>query len=418
MNINKLYSIFKQHPIVCTDSRKIRNGSIFFALKGENFNGNKYALKAIQDGCRFAIIDEEKYKTGQNTILVEDALETLQQLAQFHRKQLVIPIIGITGTNGKTTSKELINSVLSSELNCYATKGNLNNHIGVPLSLLEINSKHEIAIIEMGANHQKEIEFLCDIVKPTHGVITNIGTAHLEGFKNLDGVIKTKNELFQFIAKNKGLLFVNAEDKLLLKLANKVEKTTYGHEGDIKGEIKTTIPLLHINYKDSIIKSQLIGGFQYTNVMLAICIGDYFNISNDNIQQSIENYIPSNNRSQIIETKNNTLILDAYNANPSNMKAMLVSFSKQDYTNKLCILGDMLELGKYSKKEHQEIISLCKSLNLNCYFIGEEFQKVNDEAFKNRQDFEEKIQKETIRGKTVLLKGSRGIGLEKLIEYL
>ena len=418
MNINKLYAIFKQESLICTDSRKVIQGAIFFALKGENFNGNKYALKAIQDGCRFAIIDEEEYKISPNTILVKDALETLQQLAQFHRKQLAIPIIGITGTNGKTTSKELINSVLSSELNCYATKGNLNNHIGVPLSLLEINSKHEIAIIEMGANHQKEIKSLCNIAKPTHGVITNIGTAHLEGFKNLDGVIKTKNELFQFIAKNKGHLFVNSEDELLLNLSNTIEKTTYGYKGDISGEINSTTPLLHINYQDSIIKSQLIGNFQYTNIMLAICIGGYFNISNKNMRQSIENYIPSNNRSQIIETKNNTLILDAYNANPSSMKAMLVSFSKQDYANRICILGDMLELGKYSKKEHQEITSLCKNLNLNCYFIGEEFQRVNNDAFKDRKNFEEHVQKEAIMGKTILLKGSRGIGLEKLVEYL
>ena len=418
MNIDKLYSIFKQRPIVCTDSRKIIQGAIFFALKGEKFNGNQYALKTIQDGCRFAIIDEKEYKISKNMILVEDALETLQQLAQFHRQQLALPIIGITGTNGKTTSKELINSVLSSELNCYATKGNLNNHIGVPLSLLEINSKHEIAIIEMGANHQKEIECLCNIAKPTHGVITNIGAAHLEGFKNLDGVIKTKNELYQFIAKNKGHLFVNAEDRLLLNLSSTVEKTTYGYKGDISGEINSTTPLLHVNYKGNIIKSQLIGNFQHTNIMLAICIGDCFNISNDNMQQSIENYTPTNNRSQIIKTKNNTLILDAYNANPSSMRAMLISFSEQDYTNKICVLGDMLELGEYSKKEHQEVTSLCENLNLSCYFIGEEFQKVNNEAFKNRRDFEEHIQKETISKKTILLKGSRRIGLEKLVEYL
>ena len=418
MNINELYSIFKQQPLICIDSRKSIQGAIFFALKGKSFNGNRYALKAIQNGCCYAIIDEEKYKTEKNTILVENVLETLQKLAQFHRKQLTIPIIGITGTNGKTTSKELINSVLNSQLNCYATKGNLNNHIGVPLSLLEINEKHEMAIIEMGANHQKEIEFLCNIVKPNYGVITNIGAAHLEGFKDLDGVIKTKNELFQFIAKNQGHLFVNAEDKLLLTLSNTIQKTTYGHKGDINGEINMTTPLLSINYKDSIIKSQLIGDFQFSNIMLAICIGDYFNISNDNIKKSIENYIPTNNRSQIIKTKNNILILDAYNANPSSMKVMLRSFSEQDCNNKICILGDMLELGKYSKKEHQEITSLCKHLNLHCYFIGEEFQKVNNHAFKNRQDFEEKIQKETITGKTLLLKGSRGIGLEKLVKYL
>ena len=418
MNISKLYSIFKQQPLICTDSRRIKKGAIFFSLKGKNFNGNKYALKAIQNGCRFAIIDEEKYKIDQNIILVKNALETLQQLAKFHRKKLTIPIIGITGTNGKTTSKELINSVLSRELNCHATEGNLNNYIGVPLSLLEINSKHEIAIIEMGANQQKEIGFLCSIAEPTHGIITNIGEAHLHGFKGLEGVIKTKNELFQFINKNNGHLFINAEDELLLNLSNRIEKTTYGYKGDIRGQINTSTPLLHVKYKDNIIKSHLIGSFQFTNIMLAICTGDYFNISNKNIQKGIENYIPLNNRSQIKETKNNTLILDAYNANPSSMKAMLQSFSEQDYNNKICVLGDMLELGKYSKNEHKKIIHLCNNLNLSCYFIGEEFKKVHKDTFKNRQDFEIEIKEKMIKGKTILLKGSRGIGLEKLVEYL
>ena len=407
-----------QNPCICTDSRKIRKGAIFFALKGENFNGNKFALKAIQDGCSYAIIDEKDYDTHQNTILVDDALAPLQKLATYHRAQLNIPVIGITGTNGKTTSKELIKEVLNSQLKTYATKGNLNNHIGVPLSILEINKQHEIAIIEMGANHQKEIEFLCNIAQPTHGTITNIGSAHLEGFGSLQGVINTKNELYQFIAKTNGLLFINSADDLLLGLAALTPKITYGKEGDVKGTIEKSTPFLKVNFQGFTINSQLIGNFQFSNIMLAICIGDYFSISTNNIKQSIENYIPTNNRSQIIETKNNTLILDAYNANPSSMKAMLLSFSEQKYSNKLCILGDMLELGKDSEKEHQEIISLCKKLKLNCYYIGKEFKKVNQKAFKNRKDFEEQLEEEGISTKTILLKGSRGIGLEKLVKYL
>lgn len=418
MNIKNLYSIFKEHSTICTDSRKIKEKSIFFALKGENFNGNEYALKAINDGCSYAIIDEQDFNIHQNTILVKDVLTTLQELAKYHREQLSIPIIGITGTNGKTTSKELINTVLNSKKNCYATKGNLNNHIGVPLSILEINKEHEIAIIEMGANHQKEIEFLCNIAQPTHGVITNIGSAHLEGFGNLQGVINTKNELYQFIAKTNGHLFVNSADDLLLKLSDSISKTTYGETGDLKGEIKSNTPFLTLIYQSYPINSQLIGNFQFSNIMLAICIGDYFDISTSNIKNSIESYTPTNNRSQIIESKNNILILDAYNANPSSMKAMLLSFSEQKHTNKLCILGDMLELGKESEKEHQGIVTLCKKLNLNCYYIGEEFKKVNQESFENRRAFEKELEQKVISEKTILLKGSRGIGLEKLAKYL
>ena len=418
MTITNLYSLFKKHPFICTDSRKIIKDSIFFALKGDNFNGNQYALEAIQDGCSYAIIDEATYNTHQNIILVEDVLSTLQELAAYHRTQLNIPVLGITGTNGKTTSKELINSVLNSEKNCYATKGNLNNHIGVPLSILEINKKHEIAIIEMGANHKEEIEFLCNIANPTHGVITNIGSAHLEGFGNLQGVIDTKKELYQFIAKTNGLLFINSDDDVLLGLAGSTPKITYGKIGDLKGLIEKNTPFIKVSYQETIISSQLIGNFQFSNIMLAICVGDYFNLSTNNIKKSIENYIPKNNRSQIIETKNNTIILDAYNANPSSMQAMLLSFSKQEYLNKLCILGDMLELGKESEKEHQKIILLCTKLNLDCYYIGEEFRKVTKKPFTNRKEFEDKLKKEGMSKKTILLKGSRRIGLEKLVEYL
>ena len=418
MDIKEIYALFQQHSTICTDSRKISNGAMFISLKGENFNGNKYALKAIQDGCSYAIIDEKEYDTHQNTILVNNALKTLQDLATYHRSQLNIPIIGITGTNGKTTSKELINAVLSSELSCYATKGNLNNHIGVPLSVLEINKKHTIAIIEMGANHQKEIEFLCNIAQPTYGVITNIGSAHLEGFGNLQAVIDTKNELYEFINHNKGHLFVNAEDELLLNISNGISQITYGKSGEITGLITDITPLLSLKYNNEIINSHLIGDFQFSNIMLAICIGKYFNVSTQNIKRSIENYIPTNNRSQLVKTKTNTLILDAYNANPSSMKAMLNSFANQQYKNKLCILGDMLELGRESEKEHLDIIKLTNQLELDCIFVGEIFNSLTENGFKNRNELAKNIQENNIHKKTILLKGSRGIGLELLIEHL
>ena len=418
MDIKEIYALFQQHSTICTDSRKISNGAMFISLKGENFNGNKYALKAIQDGCSYAIIDEKEYDTHQNTILVNNALKTLQDLATYHRSQLNIPIIGITGTNGKTTSKELINTVLRSELSCYATKGNLNNHIGVPLSVLEINKKHTIAIIEMGANHQKEIEFLCNIAQPTYGVITNIGSAHLEGFGNLQAVIDTKNELYEFINHNKGHLFVNAEDELLLNISNGISQITYGKSGEITGLITDITPLLSLKYNNEIINSHLIGDFQFSNIMLAICIGKYFNVSTQNIKRSIENYIPTNNRSQLVKTKTNTLILDAYNANPSSMKAMLNSFANQQYKNKLCILGDMLELGRESEKEHLDIIKLTNQLDLDCIFVGEIFNSLTENGFKTRNELAKNIQEKNIHKKTILLKGSRGIGLELLIEHL
>ena len=418
MEIKEIYSLFQEHSSICTDNRKITKGAIFISLKGENFNGNKYALKAIQDGCSYAIVDEKEYDVHKNTILVDNALKTLQDLATYHRSQLNIPVIGITGTNGKTTSKELINAILSIELSCYATKGNLNNHIGVPLSVLEINKQHEIGIIEMGANHQNEIKFLCNIAKPTHGVITNIGSAHLQGFININGVINTKKELYQYITNTNGKLFINSDDDILLELADSTQKRTYGKKGNVKGIIENNTPFIKVKYQGTTINSQLIGNFQFSNIMLAICIADYFNISTRNIKKGIENYTPTNNRSQIIKTKNNTLLLDAYNANPSSMKAMLLSFSRQGYSNKLCILGDMLELGKESEKEHQGIILLCTKLNLDCHYIGEEFKKVNKKAFKNRKEFEDKLKQESISKNTILLKGSRMIGLEKLVEYL
>ena len=418
MEIKEIYSLFLEHSTICTDTRKITKGAIFISLRGENFNGNKYALKAIQNGCAYSIVDEKEFDIHQNIIFVNDALKTLQDLAAYHRNQLNIPLIGITGSNGKTTSKELINAVLSSELSCYATKGNLNNHIGVPLSVLEINKQHKVAIIEMGANHQKEIEFLCNIAQPNYGVITNIGSAHLEGFGDLQGVINTKKELYEFIRHNKGHLFVNGEDELLLSLSKGIMQTTYVKSGDITGKLNNKTPLLSIKYNNDIINSNLIGDFQYSNILLAISIGIYFNISTQKIKRSIENYIPTNNRSQLVKTKTNTLILDAYNANPSSMKAMLNSFANQQYKNKLCILGDMLELGLESKKEHLNIIKLTNEMKLECIFVGEIFHSITKNSFKNKQELIKHIERNNIHKKTILLKGSRGIGLEQLIKTL
>jgi len=418
MQIQKLYQFFLKHPIICTDSRKITKGSVFFSLKGENFNGNEFAEKAINEGCSFAIIDEKKYAINDKFILVDDVLGTLQNLAKHHRALLNIPIIGITGTNGKTTSKELIHAVLSSEKYCYATKGNLNNHIGVPLSILEINQKHEIAIVEMGANHIEEISFLCDIAKPNFGVITNIGKAHLEGFGSFEGVIKAKSELYNYIQENNGTIFVNNEAELLIELADNIRKTTYGKNGDCKGDISENTPFISTIFQDKEIQSKLIGDYQFYNIMLAVCIGKHFGVSINNIKPAIENYTPTNNRSQIIKTKNNTLILDAYNANPSSMSAMLYSFSKQNYQNKLCILGDMLEMGKSSLEEHQAIINLAEELKLECIFIGKEFSKVNENAYTNTDEFSKYLEKNSINNNTILLKGSRGIALEKLVDLL
>ncbi|MAW30931.1 MAG: UDP-N-acetylmuramoyl-tripeptide--D-alanyl-D-alanine ligase [Flavobacteriales bacterium] len=418
MNIALIYKLFLDNSTVFTDSRKINGKGIFFALRGEKFNGNEFAKNALRDGATYCIVDDEKIANNRNIIYVKNTLTTLQELATYHRNKLSIPIIGITGSNGKTTSKELIYQILKSEICCYATKGNLNNHIGVPLSILEINSNHEIAIIEMGANHLKEISFLCKISKPTYGIITNIGSAHLEGFKNLAGVIKTKNELYEYVEKNNGTLFVNNEDTLLMKLSQKIQRITYGKNGLTKGKLIENEKELKIQFKNQIIKSQLIGDYQFYNIMLAISIGEFFNINLENTKKAIKNYLPTNNRSEIIKTKQNTLILDAYNANPSSMKAMINSFSKKKYKNKLCILGDMLELGTHSFNEHHKILKLINKLNIKAIFVGKEFLNVNQNAFENRSSLEDFLKNNPIRNHTILLKGSRSISLEKLTKYL
>ena len=419
MNISKIYNIFKEYPSISTDSRNIKKDSIFFALKGENFNGNKFAEEALKSGCKYAVIDEKEYEINENYILVKNALKTLQQLASLHRENINIPIIAITGTNGKTTSKELITSCLSSELETAYTKGNYNNHIGVPLTLLEINKKHEIGIIEMGANHKNEINFLCEIAKPNYGIITNIGKAHLEGFKNFEGVKSTKKELYDFIKKNNGVIFINNDDKTLNKISKNIKSITYGKNGDIIGEEVTSSVYTEVLFNKIKINSNLIGSYQFYNIMLAIAVAKHFSIKEKNIIKSLESYYPKNNRSQVIQSESNLIILDAYNANPTSMNEMINSFYKIKKESKVCILGDMGELGIFSKDEHEEIIKLNKKLSLKTFYIGSEFRKLTKKnSFIDFQEFKNYLKDFPITNSTILIKGSRSQKLENIVELL
>ncbi len=429
MDIKELYSIFLKHRIICTDTRKIINDSLFFALKGECFDGNMFAREALKQGCAFAIIDDKQYQFDDRYILVDDVLATLQNLAKHHRKQLNIPFIGITGTNGKTTSKELINSVLSKKFRTHATKGNLNNHIGVPLTILEIDNNTEIAIIEMGANHPQEIEILCNIADPDYGIITNIGRAHLEGFGSFQGVINTKKELFNYIYKKSGSIFINSDDKLLMDISKGIHKFTYGSKlgADSKGKYIQASPYmvmeLHSTKGILYVCSKLIGDYNYHNAMSAACIGRFFDIDDIKIKEAIESYIPSNNRSQLIKTNNNTLIVDAYNANPTSMIAAIKNFTNITNNTKSLILGDMLELGKNSKEEHEKIITLLLEKKLkNVYLVGDIFYSLSSKhdynIFKNIFELLYFLKNNPIKEQTILLKGSRGIKLEECIKLL
>lgn len=418
MKIQELHQTFLNTNGVCTDTRNIENNSIFFALKGDNFNGNKFAKQAIESGCLYAVIDEEEFQEDDRFILVDNVLECLQQLATHHRQELKCPVIGITGTNGKTTTKELIFTVLKSQFKTVATKGNLNNHIGVPLTLLSTPLDTEMLIIEMGANHPGEIAFLSEIAQPEFGIITNIGKAHLEGFGGYEGVIKTKSELYQYIDKTKGKLFVNSEDKLLLSLSDNSERILYG--GD--NSLINANPLVEFSFKDSTISTNLIGAYNYSNLTAACCIGDFFGITIENCKSAIENYTPSNNRSQVKKTnKGNTLILDAYNANPSSMQVAIQSFNRMDAANKIAVLGDMLELGNDSLKEHQQIVKqLLEGSFQEVFLVGREFAQTKSDFlhFENTNQLSDWIQNSPIENSTILLKGSRGIRLESLQELL
>jgi len=425
--MSDLFKLFYTSTGIATDTRNIEKDSLFICLKGENFNGNKFAEQALEKGAKFVIVDEIKFKTKENIYLVDNSLEFLQKLANHHRNKFNIPIIGITGSNGKTSTKELINTVLQKKYTVLATIGNLNNHIGVPLTLLRLNNSHEIAIIEMGANKFKDIEELCDIAEPNYGIITNIGKAHLEGFINFEGVLKTKKELYDSILKKKGTIIINSDDEVLIKNAPNVNTIKYGTNSNaaIEGELINLSPFVEMkwkteNYTSDLISTKMIGKYNFYNFLAAISFGITFNIEPDKINEAISEYTPDNNRSQIKKTEHNTLILDCYNANPSSMTNALESFSQIRQTNKLAIIGDMLELGDESVKEHQTILDLTKQLNINVITVGPIFESINSNQLKftNTSNAQEYFKTNSFNEYLILLKGSRGIGLEKLEKYL
>lgn len=417
MKIEQLYELYKKFYLVDTDTRNIRKNSLFFALKGDSFNGNKFAQDALQKGARFAIIDDEKYFVHNSTILVDDALKTLQDLANFHRHKLKIPIIGLTGSNGKTTTKELINAVLSKKYKTTATKGNLNNHIGVPLTLLSIDLDTEIGIIEMGANHQKEIAFLSSICEPDYGYITNFGKAHLEGFGGVKGVIKGKSELYDYIRDHNKTVFINPNDTIQLEKTKNMN--VYQFEKSLS--FMDANPFVQLSFQSEIIKSNLIGKYNYNNIAIACTIGNHFNVSNTNIKEAIESYIPSNNRSQVIETDFNKIILDAYNANPTSVRAALESFSNIKEPQKTVIIGDMFELGKSSTEEHQAIAILIEHLKFNnTFLVGANFYKTKTQnrKFNNFDALQTYLKKNPLKHQSILIKGSRGMRLERLLDLI
>jgi len=439
LKTKELYEIYKKFPVITTDTRKLPPHSIFFALKGEKFDGNEFAGKAVESGCEFAVVDNAKYANNKQIILVDNVLKSLQELANYHRKQFNIPIFAITGTNGKTTTKELISSVLAKKFKTHYTKGNLNNHIGVPITLLSMPFDTEIAIIEMGANHPKEIEFLCKIAEPTHGLITNIGKAHIQGFGSFEGVIKTKSELYQHLIKNGGIIFYNSDNEILRKLEKTRKTETYGTKNtDILGFEVSAEPFLAIKWttqpdktieplwsgKDRHIQTQLIGSYNFENVLAAISVGVHFQIDKSLIKQALEEYKSTNNRSQYQKTEANDLILDAYNANPSSMSAALDNFSKIQSDSKMVILGDMLELGEISENEHFNILKKVETANIkNAIFVGEIFFKLCSKSsayisFKKWTECAEFLIENKPHNKLILIKGSRGIQLEKIIPHL
>tara|TARA_B100000401_G_C52800884_1_gene718513 strand:+ start:253 stop:1536 length:1284 start_codon:yes stop_codon:yes gene_type:complete len=426
MSLEELYENFKKSSGVITDSRKIKQNQIFFSLKGVNFNGNKFAKAAIKNGALLAIVDEKKYfHNNENYILVDDSLKTLQSLANYHRKKLKTKIIAITGSNGKTTSKELIYSVLKINFKTYCTKGNLNNHIGVPLSLLEISNETEFAVIEMGANHISEIELLSKIAEPDYGYITNFGKAHLEGFGSEEGVIKGKTELYEFLKKSSGFIFYNSDDNKQKKnISNYKNKFSFGKESsDLNYSVKIDNSGIIIEVDNIIIKSSLFGNYNITNIVSAISIGYYFGIPIEKIRNGISDYISSNNRSQKIKINSNNIILDAYNANPTSMLLAIKSFEKAKFHNKVLILGDMFELGKNENKFHQEIVDYCNNMDvIRIFLVGEIFSKTNySNKFISCNNYIElsKIKEfKEIKNSSFLIKGSRAVELEKILQFI
>ena len=430
MNIIELYEIYKQYPSIQTDTRKLKKGDIFFALRGPNFNANAFALAALESGATYAVIDDPEYNTHGNMILVTDALAALQQLALFHRNQFDIPFIAITGSNGKTTTKELIHAVLSSSYKTYTTEGNLNNHIGVPLTILKIRSDAEMAVIEMGANHRGEIASYCDYTRPTHGLITNVGKAHLEGFGGFDGVKQAKGELYAYLAANNGIAFVNRDNSILSVMVRQHDLTRIsyygtGKDNDISGELIENTPLTvtwsknNTDQSENKTTSNLTGSYNLENILAAVCVGTYFGLSDQKINQGISGYFQSNNRSQLTKTDTNMLICDFYNANPSSMAVALENLASINAVKKTIILGDMFELGKDAEEEHKLIVS--KALEARAdrtIFIGKEFYALKTqeaEFYPGTEEAIKHLKDNPITGSTILIKGSRGMKFETMI---
>ena len=433
MSIEILYQFFLDSTGVCTDTRKILPGEIFFALKGPNFNGNTKAAEALEKGASKAVVDEEAFALNDQYVLVEDALRSLQDLARHHRRQFKIPVIALTGSNGKTTTKELIAAVLQKQFKTHFTQGNLNNHIGVPLTLLSMPAGTEMAVVEMGANHPIEINQLCRIAEPNFGLITNIGKAHLEGFGDIKGVQKAKGELFEFVESFGGKAFVNVNDPLVVELAYYIQNAhTYGSQKFSKTHVEliAAAPFLKAKWFDKNkktdtitildVETQLIGAYNLDNVIAAIAIGTKFKVAPELIVKAISNYVPKNNRSQVIERDSNTYILDAYNANPSSVSAALENLAGMSVAKKVAIIGDMKEQGAHEKAEHQKVVDDCLSKKFDAvYLVGEIFAAFETEGlscFKNAADLKAHLSKNVIENATVLIKGSRSVGLEILLD--
>lgn len=424
--MEKWLQLFDQCDGICTDTRQIKKNSLFVALKGANFNGNLFAQNAITQGAKFAIVDEPQFADGIQIFYVQDCLSFLQNLAKAHRLRFDIPVIAITGSNGKTSTKELVNAVLQTQFKVLCNEGNLNNHIGVPLTLLQLNAQHEIAIIEMGANKPYDIDELCGIALPNYGIITNIGKAHLEGFINFEGVLKTKSELYDHIQRNQGVLFVNADDTILTSAAlqRMVNIMSYGqNEGELKGQLAYLDPFVHFSwafedYQSEVIDTQMIGKYNFYNFLAALRIGLHFGISASHMNEALAHYKPANKRSQVEKTAKNTVIVDCYNANPSSMQSALVSFVEMAHPNKLAIIGDMLELGTDGPLEHQKVLDFLIENQIEYCTVGPIFQALNPNGYKDAPALLEKLQAAPLLHKLILLKGSRGIALEQLLSAL
>lgn len=422
--LETIYQLYSKKYIVTTDSRKVEPGCVFVALKGEHFDGNDFAYQVANDNIAACVIaDRKDLPKHERLFIVDDSLTALQQLAKLHREKCGTPIIGITGTNGKTTTKELVSAVLSQKYNITYTQGNFNNHLGVPLTLLQIKPDTEIAVVEMGANHPKEIELLCSLAQPNFGIITNIGKAHIEGFGSFEGVVKTKNELYDYLRNTNGTVFLNNDNQLLKDLAHDLKTVNYGKDNtaDCNAKMLSSNPYLSINWDGNIINTNLVGDYNFENVMAAITAGLHFNIEPNLIIKALEDYSPTNNRSQFIKSDKNEIVMDAYNANPVSMSNAIKNFRNISDDRHLLILGDMKELGNESLNEHQEIINLINSLDFsNVILVGTEFSKVNHNfvSFLNVDELISHINQNEISGRKILVKGSNSIHLGKIINLL